>query len=221
MQRFVDRSILHAQTYPVRNTPFLLACAAIAWTALVFTSAPVHAITVRLCECSTSEPDFNPGSSLNLGFRIEGDPGEEIYGLGLSVYGYNESVIDFQSGNTVASIFHGVVIPAVGAFNGLGNTLTNPLAESSIGASGNRVSIFNGDGVVGAGGRTYHSNMLALTVIPGYAPCPIPEPTTSLLLGLGLAALALEARAPAVRAGIRRSAADHGATELRGSRRGL
>ena len=168
----------------------------------------------------------------------------------------------------MASIFHGVVIPAVGAFNGLGNTLTNPLAESSIGASGNRVSIFNGvglqaraynpldpgldgvigggdaqirvtfvatgagaaslmigtsydgDGVVGAGGRTYDSNMLALTVIPGYAPCPIPEPTTSLLLGLGLAALALESRAPGMRAGTRRSAADHGASELRGSRRG-
>jgi len=131
--------------------------------AAVVALAPIGAmsLTLRQCECATS-PDFGvPGSTLTLGFRIEAEPGEAIFGLGASVYGYNESVIDFVSGEAVGSIFHGVAIPAVGAFEGLNNSLipggplfrTGPLSESSVGASGNRVLIFNG---IGLNGRTFN-----------------------------------------------------------------
>ncbi len=156
---------------------------------LVFSPDAAEALTIRLCECSMSDPDFNPGSILSLGFRIEGAPGEAIYGLGVSVYGYNESVVDFVSGSTVPSIFHAVAIPAIGAFNGLGNTLTNPLGETSIGASGNRVLIFNGvglssvrynpldpglDGVIGGGDAQIRVTFMATG--PG---------VSSLLIGTG------------------------------------
>lgn len=66
-----------------------------------------------------------------------------MYGLGASAWGYNESVVEFVTGQSVASINHGVAIPAVGAFNGLANVLADPLAESAIGANGNRVLFFS------------------------------------------------------------------------------
>lgn len=89
---------------------------------------------------------LNPGQEVTIGIRLSG--GTAVYGLGASAYGYNESVIDFVTGSSVASINHAVAIPAVGAFSGLGNVLTNPLGETSIGANGNRVLIFNGVGLV-------------------------------------------------------------------------
>lgn len=85
------------------------------------------------------------GETVTFGIRLSNSVG--IFGLGASAYGYDESVIDFSTGETVASINHAVAIPAVGAFSGLGNTLSNPLSETSIGASGNRVLIFNGVGL--------------------------------------------------------------------------
>jgi len=100
--------------------------------------------------------------------RLSGGVG--VYGLGASVYGYDESIVDFVSGEAVSSINHAVAIPAVGAFSGLANALTNPLVETSIGTSGNRVLFFNGvgltptnsnaldpglDGVIGGGGAQF------------------------------------------------------------------
>jgi len=121
---------------------------ALAAALLFFASTAAEALTFRLCECSTSTPTLEPGSTLTLGIRIEGDPDEGLYGLGASAYGYDESVIDFQSGQAVTSIFHGVTIPAIGAFDGLANQVGGlPLVESAIGANGNRVQIFNGVGL--------------------------------------------------------------------------
>jgi|JI102314A2RNA_FD_contig_101_498532_length_1621_multi_5_in_0_out_0_3 hypothetical protein len=85
------------------------------------------------------------GDTVTIGLRLTGGTG--VFGLGASAYGYNESVIDFTSGQSVASINHAVAIPAVGAFSGLTNTVAGNLSESSIGASGNRVLIFNGVGL--------------------------------------------------------------------------
>ena len=128
---------------------------------LCLAAGDAAALTIRLCECETSVGWPGPGSILTLGFRIEGGPDEEIFGLGASVWGYDESVIDFVSGESVGSIFHGVALPAVGVFEGLDNALipggplfrTGPLSESAIGSSGNRVQIFNG---VGLNGRTFN-----------------------------------------------------------------
>jgi hypothetical protein len=115
--------------------------------------AGASAVTIQLCECTLSDPNFSIGSILTLGLRIEGDPGEVIYGAGISAYGYNESVVDFTAGQTVPSIFHAVAIPAIGAFDGLVNTASTPLQESSIGSSGNRVQLFNSVSLVG---RSYN-----------------------------------------------------------------
>lgn len=193
---------------------------------------------IKLCECSQTSPILSAGSEFTLGFRIEGDPEEQIYGLGLSVYGYNESVIGFVSGESVPSIFHGVVIPGLGAFDGLQNNSPTPLVESAIGASGNRVQVFggvdlrprtfnpldpgldgvvgggdaqvrvtfratgpgttnlivgtryNGDGVVGAGGRIDHANTLFINATWDRSICPVPEPNTALQVMTGLGLLA-------------------------------
>jgi len=118
--------------------------------------------------------DLYPGDTVTISIRLSGGTG--VYGLGLSAYGYNESVIDFTSGTAVSSINHAVCVPSAGCFSGLSNALvavtpgtfgTGPLGESAIGSSGNRVLLFNGvglsatnsnpldpglDGVLGGGG---------------------------------------------------------------------
>jgi hypothetical protein len=121
-----------------------------------------------------------PGEEVTIGIRLSG--GTNVFGLGASAYGYNESVIDFVTGSSVPSINHAVAIPAVGAFSGLASVLVNPLAESSIGSNGNRVLIFNGvgltatntnaldpglDGVVGGNGAQIRVTFRA--VAPGSA----------------------------------------------------
>ncbi len=144
-------ALLHLRI--ARLTQRLAAVATIAAALAPLAPGGASAVTIRICECSLSSPDFNPGDAVTIGLRIEGDAGELVYGAGISAYGYNESVVDFTSGQTVPSIFHEVAIPAIGAFNGLFNSLSNPLSETSIGASGNRVLLFNG---VGLQGRTYN-----------------------------------------------------------------
>lgn len=97
-----------------------------------------------------------PGDTLTLDIRLSG--GTNVYGLAASVWGYDESVIDFVRGEAVSSINHAVSIPAVGAFSGLSNALvpappvpgpigSGALSESAIGANGNRVQFMSGVGV--------------------------------------------------------------------------
>ena len=90
---------------------------------------------------------LSPGAEITFSIRLSGGVG--VFGLGASAWGYDESVIDFVdgSGQAVPSINHGVCVPSAGCFNGLANVLANPLAETSIGSSGNRVLIFNGVGL--------------------------------------------------------------------------
>jgi hypothetical protein len=112
-------------------------------------AAASAATTFSIVDVQTSQG--NPLSALAVGetvtFGIRLSNSISVFGLGASAYGYDESVIDFSTGATVPSINHAVAIPAVGAFSGLGNTLTNPLVETSNGSSGNRVLIFNGVGL--------------------------------------------------------------------------
>lgn len=114
-------------------------------SAIFLAASAASAATVFNVTANRSTNDLLPGETVILSIRLTNGVG--VFGLGASAYGYNESVIDFTTGSTVASINHAVAIPAVGAFSGLGNTLTNPLSESSIGSSGNRVLIFNGVGL--------------------------------------------------------------------------
>ena len=89
---------------------------------------------------------LQPGETVTISLRITG--GVDVYGLGASAYGYDESVIDFQSGQSVASINHATCIPSFGCFTGLSNQPSAQThTETAIGASGNRVQIFNGVGL--------------------------------------------------------------------------
>jgi hypothetical protein len=114
-------------------------------SAIFLAASAASAATVFNVTADRSTDNLNPGDTVTLSIRLTNGVG--VFGLGASAYGYNEQVIDFTTGSTVASINHAVAIPAVGAFSGLTNTLTNPLSETSIGASGNRVLIFNGVGL--------------------------------------------------------------------------
>ncbi|MEZ4281998.1 MAG: hypothetical protein R3F21_20535 [Myxococcota bacterium] len=66
-------------------------------------------------------------------------------GLGAAIFGYDDGMVDFVSGNAVASILHDVCIPGVGCFNGIDNQIggASPLFEGTV-ASGPYVQIFNG-----------------------------------------------------------------------------
>lgn len=114
-------------------------------SAILLAASGASALTSFNLVAGSTNISLNPGEEVTIGIRLSG--GTNVFGLGASAYGYNESVIDFVTGSSVASINHAFAIPAVGAFSGLGNVLTNPLAESSIGSNGNRVLIFNGVGL--------------------------------------------------------------------------
>jgi hypothetical protein len=123
----------------------LLSLAMVLWTA----SASAVTFSVLSTVTSNGSPlnALDIGETVTIRLRIIDSTG--VFGLGASAWDYNESIIDYQtgSGQTVASINHAVCIPGTGCFSGLSNTLTNPLTETSIGVSGNRVLIFNGVGL--------------------------------------------------------------------------
>lgn len=160
----------------LRRTIAGIVLSATAFIAIALT--PSESWAIRIVVTELSRCPFNPiegheicfGEEISIGIRVEADSGENVYGLGLSAYDYNESVVDFVRGSAVPSIFHGVAIPGVGAFNGLSSVITGPLSESSLGARGNRVQLFNGigltplnynpldpglDGVIGGGGTQF------------------------------------------------------------------
>lgn len=173
----------HRKVRPVHPLRRVLAaalvCASVS-AGVMLGAGRADAISFRVTELSQCGFAFGVvscvGEPITVGFRIESDPGERILGLSLSAHGYDESVVDFTSGVAVSSIFHGFALPGVGSFSGLSNFLVpapapgvvagGRLAESAIGANGNRVQFFSGisltsvtgnpldpglDGVVGGG----------------------------------------------------------------------
>ena len=156
-------------------------------SAIFLAASAASAATVFNVTADRSTDNLNPGDTVTLSIRLTNGVG--VFGLGASAYGYNEQVIDFTTGSTVASINHAVAIPAVGAFSGLTNTLTNPLGETSIGSSGNRVLIFNGVGLAATntnaldpglngavGGNDAQMRITFTAVAPG---------TTTIIIGTG------------------------------------
>lgn len=89
--------------------------------------------------------DLQPGEIVTIGIRLS--EGRDVYGLSASAYGYDESVLDFESGRAVGAINYTVPIPVIFDSIALENRATarnGALSESSIGNSGNRVLFFNG-----------------------------------------------------------------------------
>ncbi|MFK7896846.1 MAG: PEP-CTERM sorting domain-containing protein [Myxococcota bacterium] len=161
----------------------------LATTAMFLAASAASAVTFSVIGTSGGDAAaLLPGESVTLDIRVDADA-DSVAGLGASIFGYDEAIVDFAQGEAVASIFHGVAIPGVGAFSGLSNIAPNPLEESSIGANGNRVQIFNGvaltpvvaqpldpglDGNVGGGDAQFRVTFTA--VAPG---------TTQLRIGTG------------------------------------
>ncbi|MBK7951760.1 MAG: hypothetical protein IPK00_24095 [Deltaproteobacteria bacterium] len=131
---------------------------------------PAAAVTFEVselggCTLATGETDCI-GELVTIGLRIGSEPDEQVYGIGASIYGYDESVADFESGEVVGSIFHGLALPAIGAFDGLRNLVLPELVESELGGAGRRVAFLDAfdlrphtanandpglDGIVGGG----------------------------------------------------------------------
>lgn len=131
---------------------------------------PAVAVTFQVtelggCALATGEADCI-GELVTIGLRIGSERDERVYGIGASIYGYDESIADFESGGVVGSIFHGLALPAIGAFDGLHNLVLPELEESELGDAGPRVAFLDAfdlrphsanandpglDGVVGGG----------------------------------------------------------------------
>ncbi len=123
-------------------------CGAALAIASVFCLVTRDASALTRFDVSTDRPTENlqPGEVVTIGIRLS--EGRDVYGLGASAYGYDESVIDFESGLAVTVINRAIIIPGVDVSGGLANYAIppegGPLAESSIGDNGSRVLFFNG-----------------------------------------------------------------------------
>ncbi len=152
------------------------------------------AVTFDVIGMSGADPaGMRPGETLVIDVRVSAD-GDAVYGLGASVHGYDEAVIDYvdASGEAVSEIFHALCAPPpTGCMIGVPNRIDAPLAESAIGNQGNRVWLFTGstlsanpaspddpglDGVIGGGGAQFRVTFEA--VAPG---------TAQILIGTGYA----------------------------------
>lgn len=72
-----------------------------------------------------------PGTRVTIGIRMTSSPDDEVFGLGGSVGGYGENVVEFHSGEAVPSVFHAFADPAIGVFDGIPNLAAPTLSESS------------------------------------------------------------------------------------------
>jgi hypothetical protein len=120
--------------------------------------------------------DLSVGDEVTIQIRIRDAVG--VFGLGASVFGYDEGVADFAAGDAVGSYLNPICVPGAGCFNGLTNLAGGALSESAIGANGNRVQIGNSaglsavtavgddnpglDGVIGGGGSQFNVTFRAV-----------------------------------------------------------
>ena len=119
-----------------------LALAALIAIAASFSTA--NATTVQISSITggtitgPNHVELQNGTIVTIGLRIVSD-GDDVFGLGVSAYGYDESILDFEGGIAVASLFHAYCEIGVGCFGGVPNYHAGPLVETSIGSNPNRV----------------------------------------------------------------------------------
>jgi hypothetical protein len=120
-----------------------------------FVSSAASAVTLDVIGISGANPaSMSVGETITIDVRVLADS-DQVFALGASAYGYNESIVDYvdASGQAVASIFHAIALPSVGIFAGLENALPATLAESAIGSNGNRVWLFTGTALSSTGAQ--------------------------------------------------------------------
>ncbi len=107
----------------------------LASVAILFVAASASASVSFSATATTNGTSLNSlvvGNTVTLNIRISSTGTPAVFGLGAAVEGYS-SVASFQSGNAVTGYLFEIVIPAVGAFNGLDNLAGGALAENAAG----------------------------------------------------------------------------------------
>jgi PEP-CTERM motif len=140
-------------------------CLSLATVSVIALAAPDARAATRFDVVSTSTSFGSPldalivGETVTIGIRTS--EGTNVFGLAASVWNYDESVLDFSSGQAVPGINHAHCFPNYPApFDPcyppfLQNNRQGELVESSLPGEGNRVLIFEGVGLIGT-----HSNPL-------------------------------------------------------------
>lgn len=115
----------------------------LASTAMFFVASSASAL-VTFTATSTAAGPLLPGDLITLNIRVANPGGGNVFGLGGAVFGYDASVVEFVSGNSVATLLHDICIPAAGCFNGLDNQAAGALENGTPSAlSGANVQIVN------------------------------------------------------------------------------
>lgn len=120
---------------------------------------------------------------MTIGIRVRSEPGELVFGIGASVWGFG-SATKLVSGEAVESVFHDVLASGIG--QGLENRVAGSLSESTCCGPGSAVRYLNA--IIGMNLET------GITLTQ-----PIPEPGTSPLPGLGPVGLACASRSRSLR----------------------
>lgn len=120
-----------------------------------------------------------PSQVITIGIRVKSEPGEQVFGIGASVWGY-DAFFQFESGEAVESLFHGVRTVGIGP--GLDNGAGGSLSEVACCGIGPRVQILNAisfnarsenpldpglDGVLGGGDAQVRVRLRALGNLGG------------------------------------------------------
>ena len=112
------------------------------------TASAVSFFVTELSGCTAAASQWDclgvnplPTQIFTIGIRVKGEPGEQVYGIGASVWGYDSSVVQFVGGEAVESLFHDVRASGIGA--GLDNLAAGALSESTCCAAGPRVQMLN------------------------------------------------------------------------------
>jgi len=125
-----------------------MAFAAILGLCAASTASAVSFFVTELSGCSATPSAYDcvgtfwvPDQIMTIGIRVQSEPGEQVFGIGASVWGYDSGVVQFVSGEAVESVFHDVATSGIGP--GLANLAAGALSETSCCGFGPAVQFLN------------------------------------------------------------------------------
>ena len=123
-----------------------LRAALMALLILALASSATAAVTVTRIATTGGNPNaLGVNETVTFRITLTNPDATSIFGLGFSARGYDEAVVDFDSGVAVSSYLNAICVGPGSCFGGLNNLAgtasgaNRALAESAIGANGNRV----------------------------------------------------------------------------------
>ncbi len=130
--------------------------------AMLWASVATAGVSFTIIGTSGGDPNaLGVGEQITIDIRIANDGSDgPIFGIGASVSGYDEGMINngsddfiaFVSGEAVDGYLFDTCIEGTGCFNGLSNTASGALGESAITGFPDRVQIANSAGLDGRTG---------------------------------------------------------------------